>query len=99
MTMCEEVWNPKKFNLGSPERVWDAMVRTWEVSPTPARIAQDVNRWESALRSVVQHRGGIVPDNNQRHGRRAVRYEPHPDCAEANAARLAKMEALAARMA
>ena len=95
----EQVRNPKKFGLGTPEEVWDAMVRTWEVAPTSKRIRVDIMRWERALGMVVQYRGAIVPDMDNRHGRRAERFEAHPDCREANAARLAKMEELAARMA
>ena len=95
----EQVRNPKKLGLGKPEEVWDAMVRTWEAAPTSKRIRVDILRWERALGVVVQYRGAIVPDMDNRHGRRAERFEAHPDCREANAARLAKMEELAARMA
>ena len=58
------------------------MVRSWEVI-RPERIATDVKRWERALGMNVQYKGALVPElPNVRHGRRAVRFEAHPDCAE-----------------
>ena len=46
------------------------------------RVKQDICRWESALEKIVQARGAIVPELNNRHGRRAVVFVPHKDCAE-----------------
>ena len=32
--------DPQKFNLGTPDKVWDCMARSWEVAPTPNRICR-----------------------------------------------------------
>ena len=95
-------------SLGSGKvKVWDAMVRTWEVVPKCERIAKDVGRWELALGMIVQYGGAIVPDMDNRHGRReaccvlcAVRFVlvPHPLTASRRT-RHAKWEEMASRMA
>eukprot|EP00966_Prymnesium_polylepis_P260274 6012519-Prymnesium_polylepis.1 len=73
--------DPKKFCLGTPAQVWSAMIRSWEMIPAH-RIATDVKRWETALGMVYYMQGCMVPDLNNRHGRRAHKFVPHPDCAE-----------------
>ena len=77
--------DPRKFLLGNPTQVWSAMIRSW-VMIRPERIAQDIRRWERALEMIVQAQGAVVPDldtrHGRRHGRRAVPFTPHPDCAD-----------------
>ena len=67
--------------LGNPGQVWSAMYRSWEVI-RPERIATDIKRWERALGTIVQYRGALVPELNNRPGRRAVKFAPHKDCDE-----------------
>ena len=59
----------------------------------PERIATDIKRWERALGMIVQYRGTIVPELDNRHGRRAVPFVPHPDCAESVRAKEEKFAA------
>lgn len=73
--------DPRKFSLGTPTEVWSAMIRSWETIRSE-RIATDIKRWERALGMIVQYQGAIVPELNNRHGRRAVKFVPHADCAE-----------------
>ena len=73
--------DPRKFKLGTPQDVWNAMYRSWQTI-RPERIAQDIDRWERALVSIVGACGAIVPELDNRHGRRAVPFVAHPDCDE-----------------
>eukprot|EP00966_Prymnesium_polylepis_P213620 4947116-Prymnesium_polylepis.1 len=57
------------------------MIRSWEVIPL-RRIATDINRWEMALGKIFYAQGAVVPELNNRHGRRAHKFVPHADCAE-----------------
>ena len=57
------------------------MIRSWETIRSE-RIATDIKRWERTLGMIVQYQGAIVPELNNRHGRRAVKFVPHADCAE-----------------
>ena len=57
------------------------MHRSWQVIRSE-RIVQDMRRWEAALKLIVDARGTVVPELDNRHGRRAVRFVPHKDCDE-----------------
>ena len=73
--------DPRKFSLGNPEQVWSAMIRSWETIPAE-RIQTDIGRWVRALEMIVQAKGAVVPELDNRHGRRARKFVAHPDCAE-----------------
>jgi hypothetical protein len=73
--------DPRKFSIGTPTEVWSAMYRSWQMI-RPERIKTDTKRWEMALGMIVYWQGALVPDLNNRHGRRAVKFEAHSDCAE-----------------
>eukprot|EP00966_Prymnesium_polylepis_P067768 1574879-Prymnesium_polylepis.1 len=57
------------------------MIRSWEMIPL-RRIDTDINRWEMALGMTFYAQGAVVPELNNRHGRRAQKFVPHADCAE-----------------
>lgn len=59
-----------KFSIGTPKLAWSAMVRTWEHSPTPERIAEDIMRWKKSLQEVVRVEGISLDHGVLRHGRR-----------------------------
>ena len=73
--------DPRKFKLGTPSDVWSALKRSWECI-RPSRIVTDIKRWESALGMIFNFQGCLVHDLNNRHGRSAVPFEYHKDCAE-----------------
>ena len=86
--------DPRKFNLGSPNNTWDAMVQTWngdnELSahPTSARIVHDVFRLPASVDRIIAAKGVVVPDLDNRKGARAtVNFIHHADCNAAVAAR------------
>ena len=55
------------------------MRRTWEVCPTPERMAQDIQRWELALEDIKSADGAIVEHLDNRTGRRTPtpQFKPH----------------------
>ena len=89
--------DPKKFKMGTPGEVSDSMDRTWEVFPTPERIVEDILRFPVALQRIKDVNGAVVPEMDNRKGRRKIRKQPHhPDCEDALAAREIKWEKLEA---
>ena len=92
--------DPKKFKMGTPSEVSDAMDRTWDIFPTQDRIVQDILRFRDALEAIIKHKGAVVPEMNNRKGRRALKAMPiHPDCEDAMAEREIKWERLEAAAA
>ena len=76
--------DPKKFKMGQPSEVSDAMDRTWQVFPTPERVVQDILRFPAACRKIIEAEGAVVHSLNNRKGRRATIALPyHDDCADA----------------
>ena len=58
---------------------------------------QDIQRFHLALHAIVQHKGAMVPELDNRKGRRVIKEMPvHPDCKEAMKAREIKWERLEA---
>ena len=87
----------QKFKMGTPEEVSDSMDRTWAVFPTPERIVQDILRFPVALERIRDEKGAVVPEMDNRKGRRKINKLPyHPDCADAMAEREIKWEKLEA---
>ena len=64
-----------RFDLTSPKSAWSAVSRTWEYSPTPQRIVQDVNRVFKAIDLVVKEGGRAVDFEELRHGRRLEEHQ------------------------
>eukprot|EP00966_Prymnesium_polylepis_P090871 2104064-Prymnesium_polylepis.1 len=93
---CElDVDDPKRFNVGTPEELSRTMDRVWMVSPTSARIVQDIRRILRALQRIIEYKGAKVPELDNRRGRRATGpVVLHSDCSDALAARDKKFAAL-----
>ena len=89
--------DPKKFKMGTPQEVSDAMDRTWEIFPAPERIVEDILRFPVALQRIKDVKGAVVPEMDNRTGRRVISQLPyHPDCADAMQQREIKWEKLEA---
>ena len=91
--------DPKKFQMGRPSQATSCVRRIWEVSPTSARIVEDIKRWKTALMDIKRCQGAVVPEHNRlRKGRRHAAYRPtkhHADAQGAIDAREMKYEAWA----
>ena len=90
----------RKFKMGTPKELWSTMERVWEVAPTSERIVQDIMRWPVAVRAIVAARGTIVPELDNRHGRRKAPKPPahlHPDAHAAAVVRRARNEEILAK--
>ena len=93
----DPVQKKQKFKMGTPEEVSDSMDRTWAVFPTPERIVQDILRFPVALERIRDEKGAVVPEMDNRKGRRKISKLPyHPECADAMAEREIKWEKLEA---
>lgn len=87
--------DPKKFKMGTPSEVSDAMDRTWEIFPAPEWIVEDILRFPVALQRIKDVKGAVVPEMDNRKGRRKISKMPyHLDCVDAVAAREIKWEKL-----
>ena len=64
--------HPDRFDLTTPSSAWSVVSRTWEHSPTPERIVQDIQRVFLAIDQVVEARGRAVDFVELRHGRRLM---------------------------
>lgn len=81
----------EKFRMGTPAQVESSLLRTWtSCAPTPQQIVRDVMKFPNTQRAIIRARGALVPELDNRSGRRRVpRAEhapPHPDCATAEKA-------------
>ena len=66
--------DPRRFNLGTPEELLSSIKRTWRVTPTSARIIEDVELLPEVLNKIIEARGCVVQDEQfrgLRTGRRA----------------------------
>ena len=67
------------------------MERVWTVCPSSERIVQDIKRFPSALKRIIEAKGAKVPDLDNRRGRRqSMPVVLHADCDSAIAQREAK---------
>ena len=83
--------------MGTPQEVSDAMDRTWEIFPAPERIVEDILRFPVALKRIKDVKGAVVPEMDNRKGRRVISQLPyHPDCEDAMKQRQIKWENLEA---
>lgn len=59
-----------------PEELSETMRRIWrDVAPTSDRIVEDILGFCTVLKTIIEHNGCIVPDQNFRRGRRAYRVD------------------------
>jgi len=88
----------RRFKIGTPSELSSSLRRTWEYAPTPERIVQDIKRWPLAVKSIIEHKGALVPTMRKRSGRRALRKGAtvrvlHPQAQEALEERFKKWDA------
>mmetsp|Transcript_41321 Transcript_41321/g.113690 ORF Transcript_41321/g.113690 Transcript_41321/m.113690 type:complete len:84 (+) Transcript_41321:1174-1425(+) len=59
---------------------------TWEHTPTSERIVEDIDKWPRAIAAIIAAKGCIVPELDERKGRRKTTpmVMLHPDAASAN---------------
>ena len=67
--------NPNKFQFGTPNHVWSAMSRCWEVEPTSQRIVQDILDLPRVLAKIIEAKGTVVHGEALRNGHRARRAD------------------------
>ncbi len=66
--------DPRRFHLGTPQQLLSSVIRTWRVTPTSARIIEDVELLPDVLNKIIEARGCVVQDEEfrgLRSGRRA----------------------------
>lgn len=66
-----ETKHADKFDLSTPERLWNALMRTWEHSPSSERIVQDIDRASRALEEIIAADGQAIKFQGKRSGLRA----------------------------
>jgi hypothetical protein len=60
--------DPRRFSMGTPESIWSAMTRCWEVAPTSERIVQDIMYLPEVVDKIIEYKGCMVPEKCLRHG-------------------------------
>jgi hypothetical protein len=76
--------DPQKFKMGTPKEVANSMLRTWEHCPNESDISRDIHRFLPTQHRIIQARGTIVEEEDDRTGRRRMpKHAPHPDCSAA----------------
>ena len=86
LTSILENDDAKKFKMGTPTECGESMDRTWEVYPTAERIVSDINKFPRALQAIIDHEGAVVPEMDNRSGRRKDLHKSpphHEDCERA----------------
>jgi hypothetical protein len=75
------------------------MERLWEILPSSDRIVEDIAAIPIAISKIIAARGAVVPELDNRKGRRSVlrETEVHPDAVEGRAAQRDEMRALIRR--
>ena len=66
--------DPRCFHLGTPPQLLSSIERTWRVTPTSKRIAEDIELLPEVLNKIIEARGCVVQDEEfrgLRSGRRA----------------------------
>ena len=70
-----------KWNLGYVDAPWYCMTSTWmKCAPTSDRIAEDIMKIVPELDKIIEAKGGVVPDEFYRTGRRWRRVDDKVDC-------------------
>ena len=89
----------KRFSRATPDEAWSTMERVWQVAPRSERIVQDIMRWPRALDKIIQAEGCVVPELDNRNGRRNIKSTYHSDVKYALEYRQQKITALERRHA
>jgi len=67
--------DPRKFKLGTPNEVWNTMVRCWQIDPSPDRVIADIEDWPRVLQVIVDAKGCVVHGEAVRSGHRYQRKD------------------------
>ena len=66
----------ERWNMSKPKELFECMKRTFmECAPSGARVVEDVERITDVLRKIIEAKGGVVPDEFFRTGRRGRRSD------------------------
>ena len=65
--------DPRRFNIGTPAKVFRSIERAWAVAPTSKRICEDILMPPFVLRKIIAAQGTTVEDEALRHGRRKAK--------------------------
>jgi hypothetical protein len=77
-----------EWNFGNVDALWTAMFETWmKFAPTQGRIAEDIANIEPVLEKIIESKGGVVPDEFYRTGRRHRRADGKGGCTRKPGAR------------
>lgn len=69
----KETPQPDKYSMATPALAWETMTELWMSDVIPsARIFYDCDKFERALDAIIEARGCIVEEFNNRNGHRAV---------------------------
>ena len=70
-----------KWNLGNIGALWNCMAKTcMKCAPTSDRIAEEIMKTEQVLGKIIEAKGGVVPGEFYRTGRRWRRVDDKGDC-------------------
>ena len=67
--------DPRKFLAGTPNDLWNTMIRCWEMEPTSSRIVNDILNFPEVLRKIIANNGTIIPNEALRTGRRSFSFK------------------------
>lgn len=60
---------------GTPNDLWNTMIRCWEMEPTSSRIVNDILNFPEVLRKIIANNGTIIPNEELRTGRRSFSFK------------------------
>jgi hypothetical protein len=66
--------DPRRFNFGTPNQVWDTMVRCWTMEPNSDRIIADIEDLQNVVQLIILHKGCVLPECTLRHGHRLMSH-------------------------
>ena len=64
----------RKFWFNTPKRAFRSLAKSWQHSPTPERIVEDIFEFFESIDAVVES-GGVYVDLNVRNGRRLLNFK------------------------
>jgi hypothetical protein len=66
--------DPRRFNIGTPAKVFRSIERAWAVAPTSKRICGDILMLPFVLDKFIAAQGTTVENKPLRHGRRKANH-------------------------
>ena len=67
--------------MGNVGALWTCMAETWmKCAPTSGRFVEDIMKIVPVLDKIIEAKGGVVPDEFYRTGRRYRRVDDKGDC-------------------